>query len=170
MVSLPAANLLDFGRQRLVLVFEILASLLAGGLRFLLRAVGEVRLQQGPPAVVELGPFLPAEKGPGLGDVTVRNEGVLQTLRVAPDNGTEEVVNPLQDDGMVAGEILESQVGSLAAHGVEEHGSPEGSVRPSVLVVDGKEGRETVGGILLHAREREVQLVDESVTQSRGRG
>ena len=32
---LPAANLLDLGRQDLVLVFEVLASLLAGGLRFL---------------------------------------------------------------------------------------------------------------------------------------
>ena len=66
---------------------------------------------------------------------------------------------------MIAGEILESQVGSLAAHGVEEHCGPEGSVRPSVFVVDGEEGREAVGGILLQAREREVQLVDESVTQ-----
>ena len=74
MVSLPAANLLDFGRQRLVLVFEVLASLLAGGLRFLLGAVGEVRLQHGPPAVVELGPFLPAQQGAGLGDVTVGNK------------------------------------------------------------------------------------------------
>ena len=55
-------------------------------------------------------------------------------LWVAPDNGTEEIVNPLHDDGMVAGEILECQVGSLAAHGVEEHGSPKGSVRPGVLV------------------------------------
>ena len=34
-VALPAANLLDLGRQRLVLVFEILASLLTGGLGFL---------------------------------------------------------------------------------------------------------------------------------------
>ena len=118
-----------------------------------------------PPAVVELGPFLPAEQGADLGDVTVRDEGVLQTLRVAPDNGAEEVVHPLQDDGMVAGEVLESQAGSVAAHGVEEHGGPEGSVRPGVLVGDGEEGREAVGGILLHARERDVQLVDESVTQ-----
>ena len=66
---------------------------------------------------------------------------------------------------MIAGEIFESQIRSFAAHGVEEHCGPEGSVRPSVFIVDGKEGRETVGGILLHAREREVQLVDESVTQ-----
>src|SRR6476659_9989331 len=107
-VSRPAANLPDLGRQRLVLVFEVLASLLAGGLCLFFRAVGEMRLQQGPPTVVQLGPFLPAEEGADLGDVTVRNERVLQTLRVASDNGTEEVVNPLHDDGMVAGEILES--------------------------------------------------------------
>ena len=48
---------------------------------------------------------------------------------------------------MVAGEILESQVGPLAAHGVEEHRGAEGSLRPSVLVVHGEEGREAVGGI-----------------------
>src|SRR4029077_4921849 len=36
---------------------------------------------------------------------------------------------------------------------------------PSVFIVDRKEGRETVGGILLHARKRDVQLADESVTQ-----
>src|SRR4029453_44881 len=92
-------------------------------------------------------------------------ERVLQTLRVAPDNGAEEVVHPLQNDGMVAGEILESQVGPLAAHGVEEHRGPEGSVRPSVFVVDGEEGRKTVGGILFQAGEWEVQLVDNSVTE-----
>jgi hypothetical protein len=49
---------------------------------------------------------------------------------------------------MVAGEILESQVGPFAAHGVEKHRGSESSVRPGVLVVDGEEGRETVGGIL----------------------
>ena len=63
---------------------------------------------------------------------------------------------------MVAGEVLESQVGPLATHGVEEHRGPEGSVRPSALIVNGEEGREAVGGILLQARERDVQLVDES--------
>ena len=42
--------------------------------------------------------------------------------------------------------------------------APRAASRPGVLVVDGKEGGETVGGILLHASEREVQLVDESVT------
>jgi hypothetical protein len=37
---------------------------------------------------------------------------------------------------MIAGEILHGQIGSLAADGIEEHRSAEGSVRPSVLVVD----------------------------------
>jgi hypothetical protein len=106
-----------------------------------------------------------AEQGASSGDVAVRDEGILQTLRVAPDNAAEEVVYPLQDDGVIAGEILESKIRSLAAHGVEERGAAEGSVRPRVLVVDSKEGREAVGGILLHARERNVQLVDESVAQ-----
>jgi hypothetical protein len=164
-VLLPATNLPDLGREGFVLVFEVLASLLAGGLRLLFVAVGEMRLQHGPPAVVELRPFLPAEQGAGLGDVTVRNEGVLQTLRVAPDDAAEEVVHPLQDDGVVAGKVLESQIGPLAAHGVKEHGGPEGSVRLTVLVVDGEEGRKAVGGILFQPRERDVQLVDESVTQ-----
>src|SRR5436309_13083444 len=150
--SLPGTHLPDLGGQNLILFFEVRASLLAGGLRFLLGAVGEVQLQHGPPTVVELGPFLPAEQGAALGDVTVGNEGVLQTLRVAPDNGAEEIVHPLQDDGVIAGEILESQVGSLAAHGVEEHGAPKGSVRPSVLIVNGEEGGEAVGGILLQTR------------------
>src|SRR5258705_13994447 len=85
-------------------------------------------------------------------------------LRVAPDDAAEKVVHPLEDDGMVAGKVLESQVGPLAAHGVEEHSGPEGSVRPSVLIIDGEEGGETIGGILLQAGEREVQLLDESVT------
>ena len=40
MVSLPPANLPDLGREGFVLVFEILASLLAGGLRFLLDGEG----------------------------------------------------------------------------------------------------------------------------------
>jgi hypothetical protein len=93
-LSLPATNFPDLGRQGLVLVFEVLASLLAGGLGHLLVAVGKVRLQQGPPAVVEMGPFLPAEQGAGLVNVTVRDERVLQTLRVAPDNGAEEVCTP----------------------------------------------------------------------------
>ena len=66
---------------------------------------------------------------------------------------------------MVAGEILESQGGSLAVHGVEEHRGPEGSVRPGVLVVDREAGREAVGGILFQARERKAQLVHDSVTQ-----
>ena len=57
---------------------------------------------------------------------------------------------------MVAGKVLESQVRPLAARGVEEHRGPEGSVRPSVLIVNGEEGREAVCGILLQAREREV--------------
>ena len=150
-VSLPAANLSDLARQGLVFVFEVLASLLAGSLRFLLGAVGEVRLQHGPPTVVELGPFLPAEHGAALGDVTVRNERVLQTLRVASEDAAEEVIHPLQDDGVVAREILESQVGSLAGYGVEEHRGTEGGVRPSVFVGDGEEGRKAVGGILLQA-------------------
>jgi hypothetical protein len=66
---------------------------------------------------------------------------------------------------VVAGEILESKVRLLVAHGIEEHGAPEGSVRPRVLIVDSEEGRETVGGVLFHAREREVELMDDSVTQ-----
>jgi len=106
-----------------------------------------VTLQYGPPTVVELGPFVPAEQGASFGDVAVRNEKILQTLRVAPDNGAEEVVYPLQNDGVIVGEILESKIRSLAAHGVEEHGAAEGGVQPRVLVVDSKEGREAVGGI-----------------------
>jgi len=108
LVSISAANLSDLGREDLVLVFEVLASLLANGLRFFPRAVDEVRLQHGPPTVVELGPFLPAEQRAHLRDVTVCNEGVLQTLRVAPDDAAEKVVHPLEDDRMVAGEILKS--------------------------------------------------------------
>jgi hypothetical protein len=65
---------------------------------------------------------------------------------------------------MVTGEILESQVGPLAAHGVEEHRAPEGGIRSSILVVDGEEGREAVGGILLQTRQRQIQLTDDSVT------
>jgi hypothetical protein len=57
------------------------------------------------------------------------------------------------------------KVGPLAAHGIEEHGGAEGSIRPCVLVVDGEERGEAVGGVLLQAGEREVQLVDDSVTQ-----
>jgi hypothetical protein len=64
---------------------------------------------------------------------------------------------------MITGEILESQVRAFAAHRIEEHGAPESSVRPSVVVVDGEEGCEAVGGILFHARERKVQLVEDSV-------
>jgi len=67
-----------------------------------------VRLQHRPPTVVELGPFLPAEHWAHLRDVTVCDEGVLQTLRVAPDDPAEKVVHPLEDDRMVAGEILKS--------------------------------------------------------------
>ena len=48
---------------------------------------------------------------------------------------------------------------------IEEHRGPEGSVWPGVFVVDGEERREAIGGILLQAREWEVQLVDESVTK-----
>ena len=66
---------------------------------------------------------------------------------------------------MVAGEVLHGQVGPLAAHGIEEHGGAEGSIRPCVLVVDGEERGEAVGEVLLQAGEREVQLVDDSVTQ-----
>src|SRR5204862_7564569 len=86
--------------------------------------------------VIKLGPFLRAEHGTEVWDVTVRDERVLQTLRVAPDDGAEEVVHPLQNDGVVAGEILEGQVRSLAAHGVEEHCGTEGGVRPGVLIVN----------------------------------
>jgi hypothetical protein len=103
----------------------------AGGLRLFLIAVCEMRLQQGPPALAELGPFLPAEHGTRLWDVTIRNEGVLQTLRVIPNNGAEEVIQPLQNHGMIAGEMLQSQIGSLAAHGLEEHRRAESSVRRS---------------------------------------
>ena len=71
------ANLPDLGREGFVLVFEIIASLLAGGLSLFLAAIGKVRLQHGPPAVVELGPFLPAKHGAGLGNVPVGDEGVL---------------------------------------------------------------------------------------------
>ena len=42
--------------------------------------------------------------------------------------------------------------------------APRAAFGPVSLSVDGKEGGETVGGILLHASEREVQLVDKSVT------
>ena len=52
-----------------------------------------------------------------------------------------------------------------AAHGIEEHRAAEGSVRTGVLIVDGEEGREAVRGVLFQPREREVQLVDKSVTQ-----
>jgi hypothetical protein len=83
-----------------------------------------------------------------LGNVTVGNEGVLQPLRVAPDDAAEKVVHSLEDDRMVAGEFLESQVRLLAPHGIEEHSAPEGSVRSGVLVVDSEEGGEAVGGIL----------------------
>jgi hypothetical protein len=47
----------------------------AGGLRFLLGTVGEMRLQQDPPTVIELGPFLPAKQGATLGKVAVGNQG-----------------------------------------------------------------------------------------------
>ena len=66
---------------------------------------------------------------------------------------------------MIAGKILESQIWPLAAHSVEEHRGPEGSVCPSVFVVDGEERPEAIGAILLQAREWEVQLMDESVTE-----
>lgn len=122
MGSLPAANLPDLGRQNLILFFEILESLLASGLCLLLVAVGEVRLEHGPPAVVELRPFLPAKQGAHVGNVTVSDEGVLQTLGVATHNAGEEVVHALEDYGMVAGKVLESQIGPFAAHGVEKHG------------------------------------------------
>src|SRR5262249_24827327 len=90
---------------------------------------------------------------------------VLQTLRVAPDDAGEKVVHPLEDDGMVAGEILKSQVRPLAAHGVKEHRGSEGSVGSSVLVVDSEEGCEAVGRILLQTGEWKVQLMDESVAE-----
>src|SRR5262245_11472536 len=66
---------------------------------------------------------------------------------------------------MVAGKVFHGQIGPFTAHGIEEHGSPEGSIRPRVLVIDGEEGSEAVGGVLLQAGEREVELVDDSVTQ-----
>src|SRR5215831_12222944 len=66
---------------------------------------------------------------------------------------------------MIAGKILERKVRFLAGQCVEEHRGPEGSVWPSVFVVDGEERREAIGGILLQAREWKIQLVDESVTK-----
>ena len=61
--SLLAAHLPELGEQRVVLVFEVLASLLADRLRLFIVAWGEVRLEHCPPAVVELRPFLAAEQG-----------------------------------------------------------------------------------------------------------
>ena len=80
----------------------------ADALHFLPGAFGEVRLQHGPPTVVELGLFLPAEQRTLLRDVTVSDEEVLQAVRVAPDDTAEKVVHPLEDNGMVAREILKS--------------------------------------------------------------
>jgi hypothetical protein len=48
--SLLAAHLLKLAKQGVVLVFQVLASLLAGGLRLLLVAVSEVRLDQSLPS------------------------------------------------------------------------------------------------------------------------
>jgi hypothetical protein len=73
----------------------------------------------------------------------------LQTLWVASNDAAEEIVHPLENDRMIAGEISESQVRPFAAHGVEEHRAPEGSIWSRVLIVDGEEGREAVGGIFL---------------------
>src|SRR5689334_15524884 len=126
--SLLAAHLPELGRQRVDVLFEVLARLLAEGLRLFLVAEGEIRLEHGPPAVVELRPFLAAEHGAGLGDVAVADEG-MEALGIAPKNGAKEVVDPLQDDSVVAGEVLDRQVGRLAAEGIEEHGGAEGSIR-----------------------------------------
>src|SRR5262249_38570198 len=92
------------------------------------------------------------------------NEGVLQPLRVASNNCAQKIVHSLEDDRMVAREILESQVRPLASHGIEEHCAPDRSVWSSALVVDGEEGGEAVRGILFHARERKIELADDGVT------
>src|SRR5262245_19217839 len=82
-VSLPPANLPDLIRYGLHLFREVLESLLLRRLSLRLVTVGEVRLQNSPPAVVQLGPFLPAKHGAAFRDVAVGNEEVLQPLRVA---------------------------------------------------------------------------------------
>ena len=112
-----------------------------------------MRLEQGPPAVVELRPFPAAEHGTGLGDVAIGDEG-LEPLGIVPEDGAKEVVDALLDDSVVAGEVIRGQVRVFAADGIEEHGGAEGSIRPGVLVDDGEEGGEAVGGILLQTGER----------------
>lgn len=58
----------------------------------------------------------------------------LQALWVAADDVAEKVIDPLKDTGMIAGEILESQIGPLVAHGVKQHRSPESSNRNPVFL------------------------------------
>ena len=43
--------------------------------------------------------------------------------------------------------------------------APSAAFGPAVLVVDGEEGAEAVGGVLLEAGERKVQLVNDGVTK-----
>ena len=52
---------------------------------------------------------------------------------------------------MVAGKVLHGQIGPLAGHGIEEHGGAERGIRPCLVVNDGEEGGEAVGGDLLLA-------------------
>ena len=51
------------GEKRIVLVLEVLASLLADGLRLFLVVGGEVRLEHYPPAVVDCVHSLPQSRG-----------------------------------------------------------------------------------------------------------
>ena len=124
-----------------------------------------MRLEELPPAVVQLRPFFSAETGPDLRDVPVCDQRAFQLLGVAPYDPAQEVEDALLDDGVIAREVLHGHARLLGRERIEKHGGSERRIRSGLPVDDGEERGEAVGGVLLHAGHRKSELVDEGVAK-----
>ena len=163
--ALQPAQFPDLAGQGGVLLVEVLARLRSSCVRLLLVGVGNVRLEDLPPAVVQLRPFFSAERGAGFRDVPVCDQRVFQLLGVASYDGAEEIEDALLDDGVIAREVLHGHVGLLRRERIEKHRGSERRIRSGLFVDDGEERGEAVGGVLLHAGQRKCEVVDEGVAK-----
>jgi len=164
-MSLLPAQLPDLAGQSGVLLVEVLARLRSSCVRLILVAIGNVRLEDLPPGVIQLRPFFSAERGAALRDVPVCDQRAFQLLGVAPYDRAQEVEDALLDNGVIAREVLHGHAGLLGRERIEKHGGSERRIRSGLLVDNGEERGEAVGGVLLHAGQRKCELVDEGVAK-----
>src|SRR5262245_14621284 len=121
--------------------------LLLGALIF--ERVAEMRLELGPPAVVEPRPFLRTERRATLRQVPGGHQRVAVLALVAPVEEAQEVEHSLLGDRVIARKVLERQFALLPSERVEEDCACQCLIRSTL--VDGVEDREPVGGVLFVA-------------------